>query len=57
MTYATYTTQTEADTFVRIFNFTHGKGRHAKVVRAAPGAYQVTINEPKQYVWVLKGAA
>lgn len=52
----TYNTQTEANTFVRVFNATNGKGREARVTHAEPGVYQVTIIEPKEQVWVLKGA-
>lgn len=43
--FATYTTQTEADTFVRIFNAVNGKGRTACTVRVAPGHYQVLVAE------------
>jgi len=44
-TFATYTTQTVADTFVRTFNQVNGKGRTARTVRVGPGQYEVIIRE------------
>ncbi len=44
--FATYTTQTEADTFVRIFNLNPNVGgRTSHAVRVGPGEYQVFILE------------
>jgi hypothetical protein len=43
--FATYTTQTRADTFVRIFNMVNGKGRTSYSVRVDAGIYQVFIRE------------
>jgi len=43
--FATYTTQTEADLFVRTFNMVNGRGRTAVSVRVGPGEYQVSIKE------------
>jgi hypothetical protein len=41
--FATYTTQTQADTFVRIFTQVNGKGHMARSVRVDAGIYQVFI--------------
>ena len=48
--FATYTTQTEADTFVRIFNLVNGKGRTARTLQVAPGQYQAIIRECPELV-------
>lgn len=37
----TYNTESEANTFVRVFNAVNGQGRRMSVYRAAPGVYQV----------------
>lgn len=41
--FATYHTQTEASTFVRIFNLVNGKGRTARSIRVEAGCYQVFV--------------